>query len=242
MRIAALSDLHIGALARQDTFEHSEQAFLGFLDTLEAGHDCIVLVGDVFQAQHGWAVGERAAERELVRAQARVPRLWARLRREPYRYVFGNHDHVAGTRHGAHARLRLEADGFAALFIHGHQFDPLLRNIYPVTRATTWVSGRLRWAALRGLADHLEAEDIRIKHERFRGPAGPYGRAAGALLREHRADVVVMGHTHVADRVELPGGLMINTGSCSRGRRIYASIDTHARTAELRADADDPAR
>lgn len=233
MRIAALSDLHIGARPSQDCFGHQEDAFLGFLDQLEATHDRIVLVGDVFQTQHGWGVGRRAAVGELALARARVPELCARLAREPYAYVFGNHDCVSGALYGALAHLRLSGDGFSALFVHGHQYDPLLRHIYPVTRVTTWVSGRLRWAQLHQLADRLEAEDIRIKHERFRGPRGPYARAAGALLREHRADVVVMGHTHVADRLELPDGLMVNAGSCSRGRRIYVSIDTRARSVEL---------
>ncbi len=237
MRIAALSDFHIGPSASLDGFRHDEAEFLGFLDELEIAHDRIVLVGDVFQAQHGFGIGAAAAARQLSRARARVPRLWNRLSRPPYTYIFGNHDCVAEREHGALARLRIASDGFAALFVHGHQFDPLLRYIYPVTRATTWVSGRLRWSGFHALADRLEAEDIRIKQDRFRGAAGPYARAARSLLREHAADVVVMGHTHVEDRVDLPEGLMVNAGSCSLGRIVYVSIDTRERTTLLRRGA-----
>jgi len=234
MRIAALSDFHIGASARQDSFQHPAEEFVTFLDRLEAEYDRIVLVGDLYQAQHGWLVGRRAATRQFRLARGRAAWLGERLGREGYAYVSGNHDDIAQTEAGAVPSLQVEADGLSVFFIHGHQFDPLLRNIYPVTRATTWISGRVRWLGMNALAEWLEREDIRIKQDRFRGPAGPYARAARTLLREHRADIVVMGHTHVADRVELPEGLMVNTGSCSRGKRMYVSIDTAARSADLR--------
>ena len=45
MRIAAISDFHIGATALTDTFGHAEDAFLRWLDRLEARHDRIVLLG-----------------------------------------------------------------------------------------------------------------------------------------------------------------------------------------------------
>ena len=44
MKIAAISDLHIGAYARSDSFGHAQDAFLRLLDGLEATHDLIVLL------------------------------------------------------------------------------------------------------------------------------------------------------------------------------------------------------
>ncbi|MCA9691677.1 MAG: metallophosphoesterase family protein [Nannocystaceae bacterium] len=231
MRIAAISDLHIGPRARGDAFGHREDAFLERLDALEAAHDRIVLVGDVFQTEHGVALSRRVAARELARARARLPRLAARL--AGYDYVHGNHDEVSRVELAAPSELRVEADGFAVLFVHGHQFDPVLRRVAPLARAATWATGRMRAAGLAPLADWFEGRDIQIKHDRFGRADGPYASACRGLLARHGVDAVVMGHTHVPVRYEFPEGVVINTGSCSRGAWMYASIDTRARIAAI---------
>ena len=240
MRIAALSDLHIGARAWMDEFRHPEARFLAFLDRLERAHDVIVLVGDVFQTDHDPLPGQRAAVRQLMRARRRLPALAERLACPPYRYVHGNHDIVARDHLGAAETLAVDADGFRAFFIHGHQYDPVFRRAEPLARAATWFTGRLRAAGLRPLAQWFESNDIQIKHRRFHHPEGPYLRAGRRLLREHGADVVVMGHTHVPVRVAAPEGLIVNTGSCSIGQEMYVSIDTRARTVELHAPPPAP--
>jgi len=233
MRIAALSDFHIGARGYTDEFHHREDAFLEFLAQLEATHDRIVLVGDIYQTEHDLLPGHRAAARQLARAQARMPRLAERLRGPAYLYVHGNHDAVAHAELAAAERLKLEADGFAVLFVHGHQFDPVFRRAQSAMRAATWFTGRLRRVGLRPLAQWFEGRDIAIKHRRFGHAQGPYAVAARGLLREHAADLVVMGHTHVPHLHALPEGQIVNTGSCSRGRFMYVSIDTAARSVEI---------
>ena len=233
MQIAALSDLHIGANSRSDSFRHREADFLTFLTELEADHDRIIILGDLFQTEHGWLPGRSMARRELGRARRRVPSLWRRLSTSPYSYIHGNHDTISATALGAPEFLHLTADDFAIYFIHGHQFDPLFRHIYPLARASTWFSGRLRNAGLGPAADWLEHHDVTIKHERFKGHAGPYASAARRLMREHGVDVVVMAHTHIGDRLELDEGILANTGTCMRDF-VYVSIDTVARTVDLR--------
>jgi len=42
MRIAAISDFHIGSSKGSDCFGHEVRAFSEFLDVLEASHDRIV--------------------------------------------------------------------------------------------------------------------------------------------------------------------------------------------------------
>ncbi len=233
MRVAALSDFHIGSRAGSDSFAHDEGRFLAFLDSIEDAHDRIVLLGDVFQAEHGRFVGRKVAARELERARRRVPRLWERMSGPRYTYIHGNHDGIAQRTLGARTSWRIEEDGFVAFFIHGHQFDPLLTRVYPLARLSTWLMGRVRRAGLRPVAEWFEHKDIVLKHERFCGPAGPYAVAARRLLREEEADVVVMGHTHVPERLELPEGVVANTGSCSMGQRMYVSIDTAERDVSL---------
>ena len=61
MRIAALSDFHIGARAYTDEFHHAEADFLAYLAALEADHDHIVLVGDIYQTEHALLPGPAAA-------------------------------------------------------------------------------------------------------------------------------------------------------------------------------------
>ena len=233
MRVAALSDFHIGATRRMDGFRHSEDDFCRFLDTLERDHDEIVLLGDVFQTEHSWSLTRSAMEAELERARSRVPRLWARISRRPYTYVHGNHDAVASTTTMAVETHRIAADDFSIYFVHGHQFDPLLVRARPAAKMATWFSGRVRALRLGRVADWLEHQDIRIKHERFSKEDGPYVAAAKRLMRDHSHDVVVMGHTHVRARVDTPDGTYLNTGTCSMAQFSYVSIDTANRASTL---------
>lgn len=233
MRIAALSDLHIGPRGYTDEFHHGEEAFLEFLSELEATHDRIVLVGDVYQTEHDLMFGRKGAARQLALAMRRMPALAERLAGPAYVYVHGNHDAVAKHELGAQELVRLTADGFTMVFIHGHQYDPVFRASLRLARTATWLTGRMRRVGLRPLAAWFEGRDIAIKHRRFGHAQGPYAKAARELLREHAADLVVMGHTHVPHMHALPEGQVVNTGSCSRGRFMYVSIDTAARSVAI---------
>ena len=230
--IAALSDFHMGSSERGDCFRHSIEGFHQYLDQLEATHDCLVLLGDIFQSEHGRSLSSAGKLRELHRAQKHWSSLWNRLQGPKYHYVFGNHDAMASAHNQADESLRLEADGFSIFFVHGHQYDPLLRRAYPLAQASTWFSGRLRKLGASPLADWLEHQDIRIKNEAFRGTGGPYVQAARQLLVSHEVDLVVMGHTHIPTRLDMAEGIFANTGTCSVGQRMHISIDTAAASVE----------
>lgn len=231
MRLAALSDFHIGARAGMDEFRHDEAAFLERLARVVDTHDRVILVGDIYQTQHSFRTGMRAAAQQLHLARRRLPRLARALDRLDY--VHGNHDHVAADELGARSELRVDADGCAILFIHGHQFDPVFRRAHAAARAATWFTGRLRRFGLRPLAHYFEQQDIAIKHRRFGHAEGPYAAAARRLMRERGLDFVVMGHTHVAHRHRLPEGTVVNTGTCSGGRFTVVTLDTAARTVTI---------
>lgn len=233
MRIAALSDFHIGSMEGADPFGHSERAFLAFLDRLEADHDRLVLLGDIYQTDHGLLPGTESARILLHTAQKRYPRLAERMAGPHYHYVGGNHDRFTWNDVNAVESLRLEDNGLAALFIHGHQFDPLLNGpIRHLSHLSTWVAGRLRRFRLLGAVESLERTDVFVKDALFRGRLGPYRRAAQRLAEQHGVRVVVMGHTHVPVRVPLHGGVLVNVGSCSHGKKTHVSIDTA--TGEIR--------
>lgn len=227
MRIAALSDFHIGSMAWADPFGHGEEDFLGFLDRLEADHDHIVLLGDIYQTDHGLVPSSESSRRQLDAARERYPRLAERMAGPGYHYIGGNHDDRIWDQVGAVETLRLEANGFGAFFIHGHQFDPLLNGpVKLISNTSTWVAGRLRRFNLIFAVEPLENLDVNLKDAWFSNNRDPYAKAARRLLEEHKVDVVVMAHTHIPEQMELPEGILINTGSCSRGRKTHVSIDT----------------
>lgn len=238
MRIAAISDFHIGPSERLDCFHHRPDDFHAFLDRLEASHDRIVLLGDIFQSEYGARLGPSCERLELRAASKRVPSLWQRFQSEPYSYLHGNHDSIAKKEFGALSELTIESDDFSVFFIHGHQFDPLVQRTYLFARLGTWFSGRVRNVGLGGVADWLEYQDVQIKHRKFEGVSGPYALAAKELLKTQKADVVVMGHTHVPQRLELDGGIYANTGTCSHRQLMYVSIDTEERSVECLRGAD----
>jgi len=233
MRIAALSDFHIGPWKRSDIFGHREDEFLRFLDELEATHDRIVLMGDVYQAQMGLVWGSASQRRHLALARRRVPKLSARICEPPYILLYGNHDEVAGPVLGARESVTIREDGFGLFCIHGHQFDDVMNRHITLSHMSTWTVGRLRFAGLGVLADFGERIDVAVKHRWYAGHPNPYLDAAERILTSEAVDLVCMAHTHVAQRIELESGLFVNTGSCSRGRFEYLSVDTARRSVEL---------
>ena len=234
MKIAALSDFHIGSSRRGDCFRHAESAFHSYLEMLEESHERIVLLGDIFQAEHGPSLSTKGKTEELHRAQAFMPELWQRMQGPQYVYLHGNHDAVAAAVSGARETLRIDEDGFSIFFVHGHQYDPLLGRVYPLAQASTWFSGRLRNFRCNALADWLEHQDIKLKNSAFQGQRGPYVAAARELLVKHRVDAVLMGHTHVPQCMTLAEGIFANTGTCSMGLKMHVSIDTKLRSINLR--------
>jgi len=225
MRVAALSDLHVGLDPDTDAFGHAPAAFAAFLAELLETHDQLVLLGDIFTADHAALWGERFASTHLLRILTRARWLADVLLDPRVHYVHGNHDLAARTVLGAPDRVVLGEGRCRVLFIHGHQFDPIARHALLAAQAGTWTTGRLRALGLPAVAQWFEDRDVAIKDQRFRGPSGPYARAAQQLCAEDGVQAVVMGHTHAARMDALPDGVSLNTGTCSCGRREYVSLD-----------------
>jgi UDP-2,3-diacylglucosamine pyrophosphatase LpxH len=232
MKIVAISDLHIGPRAGRDAFGHAPEAFSRFLDALLGWADAVVLLGDVWQTDHGLRTGPLASARQLRAAMDRSPWLSERLGHPRLHLVHGNHDAIAKDELGARTALRFEGAAGAALFTHGDAFDAVIRRAPRLSATGTWICGRLRRAGLDGVAQELEDRDVQVKGARVHGPGGPTALAAVAAAREEGAATLVMGHTHVIlDHVEAgPAGAapvrLLNTGTCSRGRWSGVLIDT----------------
>jgi UDP-2,3-diacylglucosamine pyrophosphatase LpxH len=234
VRVVAISDLHIGVTLARDGFRHALADFERWLDVLEDEFDAIVLLGDVLQTDHAVWPGARRCAAELRAVRRRMGSLAARLDRAPYSYVHGNHDAIAALELGAPASVRLALDDLSVWFEHGHRFDPVARRAQWLADVGTWSTGRLRACGLRGVAEWVEGRDIAIKHERFGGAEGHYVAGARAIAARERVDVVVMGHTHVAELHAIDGSVYANTGTCSRARLEAVVVDGAARTVETR--------
>jgi predicted phosphodiesterase len=223
MRIAVISDLHLGPGDETERFGHDDHEFVRFLRFLEQDHQEIVLLGDVYEALMPRRRGAAAAE--MVRCRAAHQEITRRFDQPNYRYIHGNHDLVARQVLGAPAEHLLEADGVRVLFTHGHHHDWLVRRAPLTAELLVWAGGWLRrW----GLASwHLffdrfdqwwSTASLRTK------PA--FERWAIGMARERKADVVVTGHTHTGARSGHGDALYLNSGACTDGRINWLSLDT----------------
>jgi predicted phosphodiesterase len=223
MRLAVLSDLHLGEGGPSDSFGHDDAEFLAFLRRIEADHERIVLLGDVWETLTSSRLGDAAGA--LARARAHHRELAARFRRPAYAYVHGNHDWVAA-REGVPSELRIAANGVRVLFTHGHEQDLLVRRFRWLSELGVWLGAHLRRVGLASLYRAAQRLDVGRERVSIDPAACDFQRWAIDLARTREADVVVTGHTHVATRGEHGDRLFLNSGTCSEGQRSFLSIDT----------------
>lgn len=234
MQIAVLSDLHLGKKNRLDRFcraDEAEDALVRVLERLERAVDRVVLLGDVFETLRGGAPGP--LESELKDAMEAYPRITKRiLDDDRYRYVFGNHDIVAGRMLGA-PEFRVEKDhGQTIAFFHGHQMDRLARGRAPFSRLGVWLGGVLERAGLP-ITQRVDRHKGAPSPDAHRRDLRVYVRGAAALGERLGADIVVNGHTHRPRRETIGGQLYLNSGTWLAGRREAVLLDTGAGTYEL---------
>ncbi|HEX2730070.1 MAG TPA: metallophosphoesterase family protein [Polyangiaceae bacterium] len=223
MKIAVISDLHLGAGDRVDEFGHDDAEFLKFLSFLEGNFERIVLLGDIWETLQSPGLGQALSE--LGRAQAAHAEIAERFRRPSYHYVHGNHDLVAGAL-GAPDRCVYEADGVRLLFTHGHQGDPLIQRRAWLSEILVWLGGwikRCGFQAFYRLCARIDHARGGLQPDSSRCP---FQRWAVGEAARCSAEVIVTGHTHMAARAEHGSSLFLNSGACSGGHLSFLSIDT----------------
>jgi len=223
MRIAVISDLHIGA----DDF--SPAGFVDFLDHLERKHDEIILLGDIFECYFPVLPWKALAEYERF---ARTYRdITDRFRSPKYTLLSGNHDIVLRRARGIPSRTERGTDGYRILLSHGHEVEAAFHSALRtrLVELYMWFVYRLKRLGCPAPYDFSYARD----YEWNMKDGGVAHVAAARNLLRRGYDVVVFGHTHVERHVEFGGGgTYINTGDCVR-RRMYASIDLERRKCRL---------
>jgi predicted phosphodiesterase len=225
MKLAVISDLHLGAGGAADAFGHDDAEFLRFLLFLENNFERIVLLGDIWETLTSKTFGH--PERELARARARHAEIARRFSRSQYTYVHGNHDLVSGVL-GAPDELVVDADGLRLLFTHGHQNDPLVKGSRWLSELGVWMGGWIRRFGL-GPLYRLARQLDGLRGGATLDPSScRFQRWAVEVARMRDADVVVTGHTHLATRAEHGDRLFLNSGSCADGRYSFTSMDTRS--------------
>lgn len=224
MRIAVISDLHLGTSDASDSFGHDDAHFLRFLDHLENNYERIVLLGDIWETLTSRSFGQ--AVEALRCAQSSHPELKRRFDRPRYQYVHGNHDLIL-SRFGVPLHVMIDAHDVRIVFTHGHIFDWLVRRARWASELGVFAGGWLRRLGCRRLYHLLDGWDQRRAGTDAPSPApNAFQRWAIAMAEAHDADAIVTGHTHVAGVARHGARLFVNSGSCSEGRFSYVSIDT----------------
>ncbi len=223
MKLAVISDLHLGAGDRADSFGHDDAEFLKFLHFLEGNFERIILLGDIWEALQSRKLW--SAPQEYWLAQQTHPEIAKRFQRPSYHYVHGNHDIVAGL-FGVPDEFHIEADGVKLLFTHGHQNDDLVMRRRWVTDLSIWLGGWIRRVGLGAFYRLCAKVDDLRGGLSLDGTRCAFQRWAVGEAARREYDVVVTGHTHLAARTEHGSRLFLNSGSCSEGQLSFLSIDT----------------
>lgn len=220
MKIAVISDLHLGPKG-VDRFGHHDGEFLKFLTFLEQNFERIILLGDIWETLTGRLPGDPV--HQLTLARSNHPEIAARFERPSYTYIHGNHDLIAGAL-GAPNETVIEADGVRILFTHGHQGDLLTTRYKWVSELGVWLGAWVCRVGMHALYQLIANYDNVRAGVSLDGAQCKFQRWAMGLDRP--IDVVVTGHTHVAVSHEHGHRMFLNSGSCSKGRFNFLSIDT----------------
>jgi UDP-2,3-diacylglucosamine hydrolase len=218
-----ISDAHLGIAPPGR--EPRQALLVRFLETSVEGATHLFVVGDLFDF---WI------EYELFIRHDYFPVLYA-LRRlvrggTEVHYIAGNHDFALGPFLVDQIGLRIHASeyrgqlqGQRVLVMHG---DGLLRGDFGYRLLRTVLRNRtnqrlyrmlLHPAAGVAVASFASRLSRRISGRPIpRRRLAAYRRAAARLLTRTPADIVVLGHTHVAELLEGPGGVYCNTGEWLR--------------------------
>ncbi|MEY2420607.1 MAG: hypothetical protein QOI95_674 [Acidimicrobiaceae bacterium] len=208
-----ISDLHLGS-----PVANAVEELLLFLDHVEESGASLCINGDGFDLlQSRWS--------SLIAAALPVIRRLRRLRSAGSQiyYVLGNHDIML-------EHLLLDLPIVTAPFLnvtsggrririeHGHLSEPF----YAAHPDLYEFGGRLSRFALFAKSDVYRgwsrAQLALDRRRRSRGEY-PHHRTANALF-ERGFDAVVLGHTHLPERTELPLGLFVNGGDWLSHRSV----------------------
>ena len=225
-QVALLADLHLCPDPSCRECPFSEAVLLELFRQLEEEHALILILGDLYNLDHGHA--PLAYRQTLKRSIARFPELHERLLHAPYRLVFGNHDAILRSAQIPES-IQFEGSGKRLFAFHGHQFDGALKKLPAVAPTGAWLERHFLTLGLDPIAKAL----VRLGGlaSRFRlGQSSNYQehllQEVDALARRQAIDFVCMGHTHRQQVLRLPSGAtLLNPGASAFGEINAISLN-----------------
>src|SRR5262249_17836876 len=145
MRIAVISDLHIGAE------DFAPDGFVEFLDHLERAQDALALLGYLFECS--FPVLPWNALEEYARFDRQHQDITRRFRTSKYTLLSGNHDMVARRARGIPSQTERGNTGFRILLSHGHENEPAYQSPLRIrlVELYMWLGYRARRMGVSGL-------------------------------------------------------------------------------------------
>ena len=238
MKIAVMSDIHLGRGDQADRRGGQDEALLRLLDYLEAHFDVIVLLGDIWELlTPKWPI---FSSRELKIVQAAHPQIAHRFAQPPYHYIVGNHDRAVETLENVSKELILTVNQTQILFTHGHQFDVWAHQLRYIGECVVWISG---WAARLGTQALTHFFDW--AHNLITGTSKEHqlGTLEQRLIQysqENKAQITVMGHTHLPGITQHNEHILVNSGHCLGDALHFVGIDSQS--AEITVYQVNPSR
>lgn len=223
MKIAVISDLHIGDKSSTDMFKHKEKDFINFLDYLEDRFDKVVLLGDIYECLCPKLPFK--AEKQLNKVISTYPEISERFfTNRKYIYVPGNHDYIACKVFNLPDSLIINTDGIKIIFKHGHQYDNLIYKAPKTCEFFSCLGGwmlRCRMESLYNIIRNIERDinDAGTGVTQFHLKAVYEAEKMGAQL-------VVTGHTHMMRKFKYNDVTYANSGTCSNGHISFLKINT----------------
>lgn len=222
MKIAVISDLHIGPIGPTHQLGHSDDEFCEFLDRLEESHDKIILLGDIFETLMPLVPGQ--FDQSLQECLWDHPKLVDRFNGEKYVYVAGNHDEVSETLLNAHNTYSILHKDTAVIFAHGHQFDLIMKHAKWLATTICWLGGIGMRIGLKKVYQTISEKAISHAFS-FDKTKSSFQRRAVDYAREKGFDIIVTGHTHMPTINDHGDVIFMNSGTCTFSRICYLSLD-----------------
>ena len=232
-----VSDLHLCDRGPRDNFcfEDREQRFHRFLNLVERNRGRLLILGDLFD---WWQVPVGSA------VTAYLP-LLDRLAQMGATWIVGNHDNALAPLIGTplmpdHPLLKTACHPFEEIiggrniaYLHGHEADPYCCDLNPGTgEITAIISGMLEDRNKGPFHNHHAVEDefvgtLEGALTLWRKLTFQHGRQEEMVdgveqyRRNHKADVVIYGHTHAPGYI---GDYHFNTGCWARDHDTFVCI------------------
>jgi len=235
LKIAVISDLHLGP-GLMNRCSPDARKITRWLDLIEATHDRVIIAGDLFDLSRPRRFSGWEEHLDAIHFQ------WGELSRrlEAMEAVYGNHDRERALM-GVPEQIIIPTESKPIIILHGHQFDPLIKQIPGLEKSANFAAG---WFVRLGLSPLAEAmgtavalnERVESQFRRVDADDRDLSRQGAHRKLREGFSMVILGHSHRLRHIALPEGDFVNSGSWVCGHADWASIDTDTKQVRLFRD------